>query len=183
MTKTKSGKPRLRTKASQRVNAGRSPNSTQQLLLDASGHPPFSFKEDVIVVNEHLGRFILGEKMKIELCPSPNDPEKAIQMVIGGLVAASISYRAWRKSWPTIGLDSWVAPCAWFIVSARAQQDSGVIYATWSLETRRLTISVPHTTMWRKSGLAWLGTHERCCVRNERNPTPWSGKPCGCDQC
>lgn len=38
------------------------------------------------MVNENLGRFILGEKIKIELCPPPNEPEKATQMVIGGLI-------------------------------------------------------------------------------------------------
>jgi hypothetical protein len=179
----KSGKLKLRTKTSQRVNTPGGKNSAHLLLLDAYGHPPYTFKKDVIVVNENLGRFILGEKMKIELRPPPNEPEKAIQMVIGGLIAASASYNAWRKSWPTIGLDSWVSPCAWVIVSARPQSDNEVIYATWSPETRTLTISLPHTTMWRKSGLLWLGTQERCCVKNERNPTPWVGKSCQCDLC
>lgn len=105
----KSRQLKLRTKTWLRVNDARSKKSTQLLLLDAYDHPPLSFREGVIVVNEKLSRFIPGEKMKIELRPHPNRPEKAIRMVIRGLMAASASYRAWYKSWPTIGLDSWVS--------------------------------------------------------------------------
>lgn len=181
MTTIKNGRPKLRSTRSQKLNRRGSIDTSQKVLIDAFGFPPFSFEDDVVVVNEELGRFILGKKIKIELRPVPNKQEIAIRMVIEGLIAASKSYRTWRASWPTIGLDSWTSPCTWFVVSARSQQDNGAVIATWSQENRTLGISLPHTTMWIGHGLAWLATYDRCCAKNEQNPTPWMGKSCGCE--
>ena len=51
-----------------------------------------------------------------------------------------------------------------------------------SLFNDKITIELPHPSIWQHAGLDWLWHSYQCCEANWRNRTPWAGRACTCNR-
>ncbi|ASU38526.1 hypothetical protein hmeg3_09605 [Herbaspirillum sp. meg3] len=161
------------------------PMSTQLAILDSSGNIPFSYEKEVDADPNNSHIFYV-DSMHFYLSPAPNDPEKAMRIVMNALATFHREHPEWRDRWPEkveqpIRFECWDGCRNGSVIFNTARGDK-FIYAT-HLGGDDVALMLPNTKpySWQNAGLSWLRNYERCCDRNAWNPRPWRGKPCGCN--
>lgn len=153
--------------------------SGQASMFDKYGHEPLQVEELMTTIDLAKSRFSLGG-MTFEFDPAPRDAALAMRITVAGLKDTYLAYGSWHRLKPPQKIESWISPCHWYVVSMRPKQDNGVIRASFCKDTKTLTISLPHSTSWKGSGLLWLATYTYCCQRHSKAPRPWLPRTCDC---
>lgn len=169
------GRPKAKRKRSTRADVA----NGQASMFDKYGHEPLRVENLMTTVDVEKSRFAL-DGMIFEFAPAPNDPALAMRMTVFGLKHTYLVYESWRRQKPPQTIESYISPCHWFVVSMRAKQDDGIIRASFCSLTATLTISLPHSTRWKWSGLLWFASYTYCCARHREEPRPWLQRTCDC---